>query len=126
MAHVAVEEEDDDVDLVDDGKPTREALLDMMGFCTIDVSGIDLLETGTQTKPKKVSFADIVQNGVSKASPETKRLTLDAYKLYLDSCATYHSVFVEWCLDNITTDGVVLRGDCNAGVTTSTQVDGRR
>ena len=62
-----------------------------------------------------------MQNGGSKASQETKRLTLDAYKLYLDSCATYHSVFVEWCLDNITADGVVLRGNCNAGVTTSTQ-----
>ena len=58
VGHVAVEEEDDDVDLDDDGKPTREALLDMMGFGTIgvpiDVSGIDLLETGTQTKPRKV------------------------------------------------------------------------
>ena len=64
VAHVAVEEEDDDVELDDDGKPMREALLDMMGFVTIgvpiDVSGIDLLETGTQNHPKKVSFADIV------------------------------------------------------------------
>jgi len=112
VANVAVEEEDDDAtELGDDGKPTREALLEMMGFVTvgtpISVSGIDLLETGTQAQPKKVSFADIVRNGVSKAPPKTKRMTLDACKLYLDSCATYHSVFVDWCLDNITTDGAV-------------------
>ena len=86
VAHVAVEEEDDDADLEGDRNPTRKAMLDMLGFCKVGVTGIGLLETGTQTKrnsmlttSKKVSFADIVQNGVSKASQETKRLTLDTY-----------------------------------------------
>ena len=38
--------------------------------------------------------------------------------MYLDSCATYHSVFVDWCLDNVHDVEVYLKGHCNVGVTT--------
>ena len=37
---------------------------------------------------KHVTFSEITK-GVTKNA--TKRFTLDWYKLYLDSCATYHS-----------------------------------
>ena len=50
---------------------------------------------------------------------DTGRLTLCTWKLYLDSCATYHSCFVDWCLDKNETVDTVLRGNCNAGVTTT-------
>ena len=49
------------------------------------------------------------------------RTTLCTWKLYLDSCATYHSVFVDWCLNNVKLVGVSLTGHCNAGTTTSTE-----
>ena len=51
-----------------------------------------------------------------------KRKTLDIHKLYLDSAATYHSVFVKWYLKNIRDTGRVLRRNCNAGVRSCTQV----
>ena len=47
--------------------------------------------------------------------------TLSTWKLYLDSCTTYHLVFVDWCLDNVRSVGVSLTGHCNAGTTTSTK-----
>ena len=48
-----------------------------------------------------------------------KRFTLDPRKLYLDSCATYHSAFVRDMLCDVKTVGTVLQGNCNAGVSTS-------
>ena len=62
------------------------------------------------------------QDGVDFVSPREKavqgvshlnrergpRTTLCTWKLYLDSCATYHLVFVDWCRDNFKTVGVSL------------------
>ena len=50
-----------------------------------------------------------------------KRLTLDSNKLYLDSCATYHSAFVRLMLDDVKTATTILQGNCNAGVSTSNE-----
>ena len=55
-----------------------------------------------------------------KNSP-VKRFTLDSHKMYLDSCATYHSAFVKWMLDYVKTVTTVLQGNCNAGVSTSNE-----
>ena len=63
---------------------------------------------------KKVSFASIQDK-------PGKRFTLEPHKLYLDSCATYHSVFVRDMLSDAKTVGTVLQGNCNAGVSTSTE-----
>ena len=43
------------------------------------------------------------------------------WKLYLDSCATYHSTFVDWCLENVHDVSMHLTGHCNAGTTTCKQ-----
>ena len=48
-----------------------------------------------------------------------KRETLDKFKIYLDNCATYNSFFNESLLSNIHETGVVLRGKCNAGVSST-------
>ena len=48
-----------------------------------------------------------------------KPFTLDRYKLYLDSCAMYHYVFVRNMLDDVKTVGTVLQGNCNAAVSMS-------
>ena len=57
-----------------------------------------------------------------KRLPTKKRATTDPNKLYLDSAATYHSVFITWCLKNIRDAGRTIRGNCNAGVKLSTKV----
>ena len=51
------------------------------------------------------------------------RVTLHDWKLFLDSCATYHSEFVDWMLSDVHKVSTMLRGNCNAGVT-STNVKG--
>ena len=45
--------------------------------------------------------------------------TLNPHYLYLDSCMTYHQMFVEMYLSHIKEWMVVLKGNCNAGTTTS-------
>ena len=50
-----------------------------------------------------------------------KRFTLYPHKLYLNSCATYHSAFVRDMLSNVKTGNTVLQGQCNAGVSTSAE-----
>jgi len=51
------------------------------------------------------------------------RITLHDWKLFLDSCTTYHSAFSDWMLSNMHEVSTVLRGNRNAGVT-STDVKG--
>jgi hypothetical protein len=56
--------------------------------------------------------------------PKEDRYTLDRWKLYLDSCATYHSFFAKEFLRNIEDGNTTLTGSCNAG-TTVTSTRGR-
>ena len=72
---------------------------------------VGFAQVGTVIK-KKVSFASI-------ENKPGKRFTLHPHKLYLDSCATYHSVFVRDMLSNVKTGNTVLKGQCNTGVSTS-------
>ena len=44
------------------------------------------------------------------------RCTLDCYKVYLDSCATYHTFFVEEYLYRVEKDKTTTNGSCNAGM----------
>ena len=69
-------------------------------------------DTGTQkTLPRAAARKSVPRS--------TKCVTLDWWKLYLDSCATYHTVSVDWLLDDIHKVDTILKGNCNAGVTTS-------
>ena len=61
---------------------------------------------------KKVSFATV-------ENKPGKHFTLHPTKLYLDSCATYHSAFVHDMLSNVKTGNTVLQGQCTTGVATS-------
>ena len=67
---------------------------------------------------KKVQFTEDL---VPKVKKPEQRITLDNCKLYLDSCATYHSAFVEECLNNIHDMDMVLKGSCKADITTSSE-----
>ena len=68
-----------------------------------------------------LSFADVVRCGKTQEPKGPSRFKLDWWKLYLDSCATYYSVFVAFLLDNVTGVDTILRQNCNSGVTISTQ-----
>ena len=72
------------------------------------------------TEDLDVGFAQVgtvIEKKVSFASVENKpgkRFALHPHKLYLDSCATYHSAFVRNMLSNVKTGNTVLQGQCNA------------
>ena len=61
---------------------------------------VGFAQVGTLVK-KKVSF-ESVENKTGK------RFALNPHKLYLDSCATYHSAFVCNMLSNVKTGSTVL------------------
>ena len=48
---------------------------------------------------------------------ENNRYTLGRWKLYLHSCATYHSFFAKEFLQNIKEGNTTLTSSCNAGTT---------
>ena len=74
---------------------------------------VPTIET-TDVQGKHVLFAAVNNSPV-------QCFTLDSHKLYLDSCATYHSAFVRWMLDDVKTVPTVLQGNCNASVSTSNE-----
>ena len=67
---------------------------------------VGFTQVGTVIK-KKVYFATV-------ENKPGKQFTLHPNKLYLDSCATYHSAFVRNMLSNMKTGNTVLQGQCNA------------
>ncbi len=50
------------------------------------------------------------------------RNTLDPHWLYLDSTSSFHQVFMEEHLDNLSLAGTTLRADCNAGTNFATKI----
>jgi len=81
--------------------------MDGVGMCQVGTAvgqGVNMLEPAQQESAQESG---------------TGRLTLDSWKLYLDSCATYHSAFVKWILTNVHEVNMVLKGNCNASVTSS-------
>jgi len=76
---------------------------------------------------KQVPFAEVVRTGTAtnpKPVPPQKpnkedRVTLCAWKLYLNSCDTYSLAFVDLYLENVREVGTILKGSYNADVTTS-------
>ena len=53
------------------------------------------------------------------AEIHTDRFTLDNWKCYLDSCATYHNFFVREFLDRVFSGKTTMNGSCNAGTVTT-------
>ena len=62
---------------------------------------------------KKPVIAKIA--GLRFAEIPGDQFTLDWWKLYLDSCATYHTFFIKRFLRGIYTSKTVMNGSCNAG-----------
>ena len=73
------------------------------------------LEAGPKGKSTSVgvSLTDVSSGG-------NKKLALDWWKVYLDSCTSYHTFFVKAFLRNIKEAGT-MNGNCNAGTTKITK-----
>ena len=123
--------EDVAIVLESDGIPTREEMLKTMGYVGVGVclnvmSYQDQDNDGNNIKfgfaspgatqhpietlynKKEVVFERTPKPGVRV--PRLSNVTLCEWKLYLDSCATYHSKFVDWCLENVHDVSVHLTG----------------
>ena len=112
--HAAVKNDDDSVasiSLEADEMPSRADLLKDLGY-----QGMNVDTTSDDKFANVIDGIGMFNEGSGK--PKSPRLKLCDWKLYLDSCATYHSVFADWCLRNVHEVEVHLKGHCNAGVTT--------
>ena len=89
--------------------------------------GLDLLSPAQKSYRDALTTGTGIQKtlpraGTQKTSPRSAgRVTLDWWKLYLDSSATYHTAFVDELLDNVHEVDTILKGNCHAGVTTSNE-----
>ena len=61
-----------------------------------------------------------VPPGTRNNNEDRGHVSLDSKKVYLDRAATYHYMFVTWCLKDICKVNTVLREEFNMGVTTIT------
>ena len=88
-------------------------------------------EFGKESSPEEDRQESSTQLGVTLNTHERKvrfkrisggkRLTLHWWKVYLDSCATYHTFFVKEFLRNIEENKGTMNGNCNAGETKITR-----
>jgi len=112
--------------LEEDGRPSKEDLISLLtdddGYAGMHVNapaddhpliGIGCLQKGRTVDKKSVKFAKSALGGRIKTKA---KFTLDGWKLYLDSCASYHSCISEWALRDIHEVEKALNGHCNAGV----------
>ena len=67
-----------------------------------------MINTKDNSKSIGVALTDVKSGG-------NKRLTLDLWKLYLDSCASYHTFFIKEFLMNIYEGAGAMNGNCNTG-----------
>ena len=89
-------------------------------LCTIKMDG---KPASIKSCMKNMTYLVALANAISRSAKtafkksEDNRYTLDRWKLYLDSCATYHYFFAKEFLWNIEEGDTTLTGSCNAGTT---------
>jgi len=116
--HTTVDADDEDtksvpeITLESDGFPSRDCMLSAMGY-----TGMNLSEVPTDDRSYIGALTGVGFLTPGEASTKTKRLKLSPTKLFLDSCATYHSGYVDWLMKNVHVVENYLKGHCNAGVT---------
>ena len=101
------------ISLEANGMPSREELLKSRGYQGMNIALGDAESYG--------EYKGIL-NGIGMFNQDSDKLKpvclkLCDWKLYLDSCATYHSVLADWCLNNIHEVKAHLKRHCNTGVT---------
>ena len=119
MKNAAVKEDNEDsksialIDLKAIGMPSREELLKSLGYQGMNI----VLGNAESDGGYKGILSRIGMLSQGPCKSKQARLKLYDWKLYLDSCATYHTVFTKWCLDNVHEVKAYLKGHCNTGVT---------
>ena len=94
------------------GIPSREELLKLLGYQGMNIALGNAKSNGEYEGILKI--ISMFNQGPDKSKPAPLRLC--NWKLYLDSCTTYQSVFAGWCLNNVHEIEVYLKGHCNTGV----------
>ena len=89
--------------------PQGEELLKSLGYQGINIALSDV-ESDDEYKGI-LNGIGMFNQGSGKSKPA--RLKLCNWKLYLASCATYHLVFADWCLNNVHKVEVYLKGHFN-------------
>ena len=98
---------------------------DTLGFTgdTVAEYGVGCVEIddmSTPPPPSDIPVIEVEENPILIKLP-TDRFTLDWWKCYLDSCATYHTFFIEEFLADVNKGDTTMNGSCNAGtVSTNT------
>ena len=118
--NAAVQEDNEDTKSVTlfglkaDVMPSRDELLKSLSYQGMNIALNDAESDGEYEGI--LNGIGMLNQGSSKSNQA--RLKLCNWKLYnLDSCAMYHSLFADWCLDNVHEVKSYLKGHCNAGVT---------
>ena len=86
--------------------------------------GINFGEVGEILTPKASPKDNSKSIGVALTDVKSRgenRLTLNWWKLYLDSCVSYHTFFVKEFFMNIYEGAGAMNGNCNAGTTRITK-----
>ena len=97
--------------------PSRKELLKSLGYQAMN---IDLSNAESDGEYKGIlNIIDMFNQGLGKLKPA--HIKLCNWKFYLDSCATYHLIFTDWCLNSLHKVEVHLKRHCNTGVTVSTK-----
>ena len=108
-----------------EGNDPKRPIKINLGGTTIKINGEGCVLAQNQTPEGENTKRPIKLNiGGTKAQPEqwkmivkiqSRRHTLDWWKCYLDSCASYHTIFVREFLRNIKEDGSTMDGNCKTG-----------
>ena len=100
--HAAVEEEGASVAsiVLEDNRIPSRGVFKVMSYQGMNIA---LSEAESNDEYKSILNRIGMPNQFSMGLDKSKhaRLKLWDWKLHLDSCATYHSVFAEWCFENI-------------------------
>ena len=100
--HAVVQDDDEDlksvasINLEANGMPSRANLLKLLGHQGMNFASNTPSDDGYVNIINRIG---LLNQGLVKLKPAC--LKLCDWKFYLDSCATYHSVFATWCLKNI-------------------------
>ena len=96
--------------------PTKMTVLDSLASALLNFSWASSLPTcAASTPPPKPKSVGIELADVK--SGRGGRLTLEWWKCYLDSCASYHTFFVKEFIKNIQEGGGTMTGRCHSGTT---------
>ena len=100
------------VGVIDD-ESNKDDPLGFFGLTYANIEEFGQVEPQGLSKSARVGI-DLADVESDKKSGRSRRRTLEWWKAYLDSCASYHTFFSKVCLKNIKEGGGTMTGSYNA------------